>query len=317
MKKMMQTAFNPIHADQDLIDTTLRNVSSPSGVATQKARSKFSFRRSLAIVTAVVLMSGVFAIAGTAIYSTPVAAVSVDINPSIELEINVLHRVVSAEAYNEEGALILAKLDLINLPVKAAVSQIVEAAAEAGYVEEDGSSIIAITTSTDNDSLGDDLEEETEDAVQDALDDTDSEAVVYHDNTGLALVAEARLIGITPGRLNLIYKLIALDPTKTVEEYKDAKASDIMKEVVSLQQAQHDIDKGIEESVRESEKADSQSQKESLKGDQDADESTGESSDETDPVGDEDTLTDKQIEKMAKALEKSQNNKENHGKGKK
>ena len=313
----MQTAFDPIRADQELIDTTLRNVSSPSGFATGKARGKFSFRRTLAIATAVVLFSGVIAIAGTAIYSTPVAAVSVDINPSIELQINVLRRVVSAEAYNEEGALILASLDLINLPVKAAVSKIVEAAAEAGYVEEDGSSIIAITTSTDNETLGDELEDETEDAVQDALDDTDTEAVVYHDNTGLALVTEARLVGITPGRLNLIYKLIALDPTKTVEEYKDAMASDIMKEVVALQQAQHDIEKAIKESVRESEKADSESQIESHNGDQDIDEETEESTIETDDMNDEDVLTDKQIEKMAKALEKAQNNKENHGKNKK
>jgi hypothetical protein len=313
---MIQKAFDPIRADQDLIDKTFNHVTSPQE-STHKARHGSAFRRGLAIATAVVLMSGVFAIAGTAVYSTPVAAVSVDINPSIELEINVLNRVISVKACNEEGTLLLASLDLIGLPVQAAVAQIVEGAAEAGYIAEDGSSIIAIITSTDSDSLKDKLEDETEDGAQEALEDADCEAVVYHDNTGYALVSEARTYGITPGRLNLIQKLIALDPTKTVDQYLDAKASEIMKEVVTLQKEQRNADKDIEQSIKESDKAIAQSEKESKKADKDADKDTSESTVAAEPSQNGNSLSEKDLAKMERALEKAQENQSKHNKGKK
>ncbi len=36
-------------------------------------------------------------------YFTPVSAVSLDVNPSVELNINRFDKVVSVEAYNDEG----------------------------------------------------------------------------------------------------------------------------------------------------------------------------------------------------------------------
>ncbi|HEY5466692.1 MAG TPA: hypothetical protein VIL27_06625 [Clostridia bacterium] len=249
----IQTAFDPIRADQGLIDQTRSNVENTYIRQGKRPRRRSPLIRGLAFAAAFVFLVGIFTVAGLTLTRTTVAAVSVDINPSIELDINALNRVVSAKAFNADGTSLLATLDLNNLPVKNAVGKIVTAAAKAGYLAADGSSIIAITTSTDSEALKDKLELETEEAAQTALGTSGSEAVTYHDNTALARIAEAHDLGITPGRLNLIQKLTALDPTIDQNNYLDAKASEIMKEVVSLQNAQRNADKAAAKETQSSE----------------------------------------------------------------
>lgn len=251
----IQTAFDPIRADQGLIDQTRSNVENTYIRQGKRPRRRSPLIRGLAVAAAFVFLVGIFTVAGLTLTRTTVAAVSVDINPSIELDINALNRVVSVKAFNADGTSLLATLDLNNLPVKNAVGQIVSAAAKAGYLAADGSSIIAITTSTDSETLKDKLELETEEAAQTALGTSGSKAVTYHDDTALDRIAAARDLGITPGRLNLIEKLIALDPTLKQENYLDAKASEIMKEVVSLQNAQRNLDKAAAKETQASEQS--------------------------------------------------------------
>ncbi|MEA4888928.1 MAG: hypothetical protein VB070_05650 [Clostridiaceae bacterium] len=236
MRKMIRKAFDPIQADQALIEKTRLSVAGVS-VRAEKPGRKQSRIRYLAAALVVVMLVSIITVAGLALSNTTVAAVSVDINPSIELSVNALNRVVAVQAFNEDGEAILTQLSLIGKPVKAAVNEIITAAAEAGFLAEDGSSIIAITTSADIGIIRDKLEQDTEEAAQEALEEEEQEAVVYHDNTALNRIEEAHKLGITPGRLNLIQKLIALDPTKHVDDYLNTKASDIMKEVVRLQKA--------------------------------------------------------------------------------
>lgn len=265
MKKRMKKAFSPIQADQDLLDKTrdrLLNVSLNPGKST---RGRRTWVRGLAAATALLLLVGLFTVVGVKMMRTTVAAVSIDINPSIELQINALSRVVSATAYNVEGETLLAELDLEGAPVNSAVSRIISAAARAGYVEEDGSSIIAITSSTDSENMSDKLESSLEEAIQKALKKENSKAVVFHDNTALARISEARVLGITPGRLNLIQKLQALNPETEVADYVDAKASEIMKEVVRLQNEQRDVDKLENKETKSSEQAEAKTTKESKK----------------------------------------------------
>ncbi len=237
MRKMIRKAFDPIQADQALIEKTRLSVADAPARTVKPSRKQIRIRY-LAAALAIVMLAGIITVAGLALTNTTVAAVSVDINPSIELSVNALNRVVAVQAFNEDGEAILAGLALIGKPAGAAVNEIIAAAAEAGFLSEDGSSIIAITTSADIAIIRDKLEQDTEEAAQEALEEEEQEAVVYHDNTALERVAEAHRLGITPGRLNLIQKLIALDPTKNVNDYLNTKACDIMKEVVRLQKEQ-------------------------------------------------------------------------------
>jgi hypothetical protein len=185
----------------------------------------------LALSAAVVLS---LAGGGYAYAKTPVAYVSVDINPSVELGVNAFDTVVSVEAYNEDGSNILEGTDLLNVKVDEAVSTVVNNAINDGYIKEDGSSAIEITTSTDKTEVAAELDETLKDVVDETLTNNNLQAEVETENVALARRDEARKLGITPGKLNLIQKLQALDPAITVEEYKNSSVKDIQKKTKEL-----------------------------------------------------------------------------------
>ena len=185
----------------------------------------------LALVACAILSSG------TGVYAyvkTPVAYVSMDINPSVELGVNAFDKVVSVEAYNDDGKKIIEGTDLRNYHIDNAISTLVSHAISDGYIKEDGSSVIEITTSTDKDKIAIKFEESLKEVANETLDNNDVEADIETDNVALARRDEARKLGITPGKLNLIQKLQELDPTITVEDYKDSSVKDIQKKTIEL-----------------------------------------------------------------------------------
>jgi len=186
----------------------------------------------LALSAAVVLS---LAGGGYAYAKAPVVYVSMDINPSVELGVNAFDTVVSVEAYNEDGKTILEGTDLLNSKVDDAVSTVISNAISDGYIKEDGSSVIEITTSTDKTTgAAVELDESLKNVVDETLSNNDVQAEVETENVALARRDEARKLGITPGKLNLIQKLQALDPAITVEEYKNSSVKDIQKKTKEL-----------------------------------------------------------------------------------
>jgi hypothetical protein len=186
---------------------------------------------------AVALSAGlIFSLAGGgyAYAKTPVAYVSMDINPSVELSINAFDKVVSVEAYNDDGKKILEGTNIVNAKVEDAVKTVITNAISEGYIKEDGLSAIEITTATDKEKVAAELDESLKEAADETLSDNNKEAKVETENVALARRDEARKLGMTPGKLNLIQKLQALDPTITVEDYKDSSVKDIQKKAKEL-----------------------------------------------------------------------------------
>lgn len=65
------------------------------------------------------------------------ALVSVDINPSIEFEINENNEIISANCYNNEGQDIIDSLDFRGMVLQQGINEVVAAAKELGYINED------------------------------------------------------------------------------------------------------------------------------------------------------------------------------------
>lgn len=197
-------------------------------------------KRKIALVLFVVAVSslggGVYAHAKT----TPVAYISLDINPSVELGVNTFDQVVSAEAYNADGEKVLEGTNLIDSDVDNAVSTVVTNAITDGYVKEDGTSAIEITASTDKENVADKLKESLKESVEKTLKNNNIEAVVETENIALARRDEARKLGITPGKLNLIQKLQVLDPAISIEDYKSSSVKDIQKKAIELKKMNTD-----------------------------------------------------------------------------
>jgi hypothetical protein len=169
----------------------------------------------------------------------PVAYVSIDINPSIELGVDSIDNVVSVEAYNEDGKKILSVCNVIGMNLKEAVKLLVAEASKQGFIASDGSSVISITTETLDISKADNLKKLSEDGALEALDDCGDCASVYKDNIEFSIREEAKKAGISTGKLMLIKKLILLDPTIIVGQYKDVKVSDIITQIKVLSGKQY------------------------------------------------------------------------------
>ena len=185
----------------------------------------------LALVACTVLSSGGGAYAYT---TTPVTYVSMDINPSVELGVSIFNKVVSVEAYNDDGKKIIEGINLRDYDIDNAIKKLVSNAISDGYIKEDGSSTIEITTSTDKEEVAKELDEILKEAADAALNKNKVKAEVETGDIALARRDEARKLGITPGKLKLIQRLQELDPNITVEDYKDSSVKDIQKKTIEL-----------------------------------------------------------------------------------
>lgn len=186
----------------------------------------------LVLVACTVLSSGGGAYAYT---TTPVTYVSMDINPSVELGVSIFNKVVSVEAYNEDGKKIIEDTNLRDYDIDNAIKKLVSNAISDGYIRGDGSSAIEITTSTDKEEVVKELGEILKEAADAALNKNKVKAEVETGDAALARRDEARKLGMTPGKLNLIQRLQELDPNINVEDYKDSSVKDIQEKTIELE----------------------------------------------------------------------------------
>lgn len=240
METIFKAAMSKIHATENIKKKTeeylMENLTSmPSAAKQTKAKSLFA-KRVIAAACAVALLCTA-SIGAYAFYETPTSYLSLDINPSVELGVNPFGKVVSAMAYNNDGKTILDGQNVSGSDVKDAVNTLVKSAAQKGFVANDGSTVIAVTSETDNDSTAAELEDAAEQGADSAVKAEGKTAAVQKENVALERRDEARKLGITPGKLNLIQKLQALDPSITVDQYKDAKVTEIMKKYVELKKS--------------------------------------------------------------------------------
>ena len=185
----------------------------------------------LILVAFTVLSSG----GGAYAYTTaPIAYVSMDINPSVELGVSIFNKVVSVEAYNEDGKKIIENTDLTKYDIDNAIRKLVLSSVSDGYIKEDGSSFVQITTSTDKEDVAVQLGKSLKEAADEALNNNHAKAKVETEDVALTSRDEARKLGITPGKFNLIQKLQELDSNITVEDYKESSVEDIQKKTIEL-----------------------------------------------------------------------------------
>lgn len=253
-----KSALNKIKAEEELVkktekylkDTLLKNEKPKTNDYISWGGFYMKKKFLVAASLAVLCLGG--STGAYAYYQTPVSYLSIDINPSVELGINAFDKVVQVEAYNEDGEKILEEVDIVGSDVTEAVAELVSSADNNGYIAEDGSTVVSVTTETDNEEVATELETVAEEGVNSALEETEKEVVVHKDNVALARRDEARKLGITPGKLNLIQKLQAVDPDATVEEYKDASVKEIMKTIKNIRKngnAKDIIDKDIIDTI--------------------------------------------------------------------
>lgn len=146
--------------------------------------------------------------------------VSLDVNPSIQLEVNKNEKVLSATPMNDDGAEILADMDLKGTQADVAMYAIIGSLLQHGYVDELANSIL-ITVEDDDPTRGEKLQQELTAQADAALANAQVSGAVLAQTLQHTeeLSQKAQEYGISTGKAALIQAIVeGSNNTKTFEE---------------------------------------------------------------------------------------------------
>ena len=135
MKHKIQAAFDQVTAETALKEAT------EAYVLQHMAPKKISYQPLLAAFACLALVF----IGGYWSLFTPTAEISLDINPSVVLNINRFDRVISVDSYNRDGEALLHSLDVKFLNYSDAVDKILASETVSGLLSQDETMTIAVT----------------------------------------------------------------------------------------------------------------------------------------------------------------------------
>lgn len=171
----------------------------------QRSRRGGAWRRwvaAAAVFLLAVLGGGFYAV------QTPDGVATLDANPSIELTVNKLGRVLSVRACNADAQVVLDELELRNQPLQTAADAIVAKLQADGYVSADTNSILVTVEAGKGDAR---LCDRLASAVEDAQSDCGLAPAVLAQvlEPDPALEADAAAMGVSAGKAMLIRQISA------------------------------------------------------------------------------------------------------------
>ena len=137
-----QKSMSEIRATDDLKENTLHYLK-----VQQEKKSLSGSHHMLRYALAFLCLFLLLGTGSYSVYRKPVSYISIDVNPSIELGINRFGKVVSAEAYNEDGQNILQHVSLKNISYIQAINKLLADESDHHFLRED--SLLVFTVISD------------------------------------------------------------------------------------------------------------------------------------------------------------------------
>ncbi len=212
MNDTIKEAFEQIQADDKLKNDT-KNFIFQKTKGYQRSKV-VNYRRLVPAFACTVLLI----IGGHWLYFTPTVEISIDINPSIELDINRFNRVISFEGYNDDGQKLTASLDIRFMDYLEAVTQIIEQEDVISLLSNDEVMTIAVigTDST-----------QSQEVLSNIQSCTAGKQNTYCYYAYSEEVEQAHEAGLSYGKYKAYLELQALDPTITVDEIQNMTMREI------------------------------------------------------------------------------------------
>ncbi|MFZ5351197.1 MAG: anti-sigma-I factor RsgI family protein [Bacillota bacterium] len=188
-------------------------------------QSPVHFRRQLTAIAAsfillAMLVTGVYA------YNTPYSYVSVDINPSLGLTVNIFDIVIGVDALNAEAeSLISSTAHIKNTDIEKAVEEILNKAYESGYLKKDSENSVMLVVSTKDKKEEEKLLTELGKTSAHKLSSISSTYNVVLEKTDVKEYKQAVSEKISPGKLILADKIKEVNPAFKNESVKDMSVS--------------------------------------------------------------------------------------------
>ena len=205
----------------DVYASVLSDVKNQKGQVRTMKRKSTSRKTGLIAAMAVCLVAVFALVLGITMFggeSKASAIVSLDVNPSVQIEVDENGKVIKALAMNDDAAEIIGTMDLSGSTLEVAVNAIVGAMVRAGKLSEIQNSILLSVNAKNAE-----LEKQISDRLTAEVNKTMQEsglgaAILSQSVTGnKELAALAEKYGITEGKAQLIKKILGLAPQYTFE----------------------------------------------------------------------------------------------------
>jgi hypothetical protein len=219
----IKKAFDSIHAEESLKKNTLDFLRTKM---TQGVRENHRARfRRLTVAMACCVVFTFIGLFSYNMYFSEAMYVDVDINPSIELTVNRLDRVIGVYAYNADGEALLEQLNLLHKKYDEAVTILTDASMQSGFLEDGG--LVSVTlqsnSSMDKDAKLQALEADIALTVQNHHAEVQVNAFVVDSDTR----EHAHGQNLSPAKYLAILALQDVDPTATMESCRDHTIEEI------------------------------------------------------------------------------------------
>ncbi len=156
------------------------------------------------------------------------SVVTLDVNPSIELDVAADDTVAAVKALNADARVVLGSMDLAGSKLDVAVNALIGSMLTNGYLDELRNSILVSVTDGDT-ARAQALQNSVAGMIESALGTGGVDGAVISQTVSpdAALSELAASYNITEGKAALISKLVAADPTLTVESLAGLSVNDI------------------------------------------------------------------------------------------
>ena len=195
--------------------------------ALQNQKKKHTVRN-WAIAAAAALVLAVGGFAGYQYQFAVDTAVSIDVNPSIELEVNRQEKVLRATPLNDDAQTILDGMKLEGVNLKTAVNAVIGSMVQNGYFTDEINSIL-LSVDNDDEAKRVALQEELTQGVNESLQQLSVNGTVFAQslNSSAELKALAEQYGISEGKAYWVQMLTAADSTLSADVLAKLSINDL------------------------------------------------------------------------------------------
>lgn len=207
MNNKLKETFDKIHAESELKTQTKEFIAYKTKNYT--SQKKFVSKRMIPIIACFIFL--LFSFSGYQLYFAKTTIISIDINPSIELNINRFDRVISINSYNDDGLQLINTIDIQFMNYISALNEILNTESIAMYLNRN--EMLSISVAGQNERKSKEILENIEAYIP-----NQQNICCYMGN--LDDVKEAHSVGLSFGKYRAFLELQKVNPDITIDDVK-------------------------------------------------------------------------------------------------
>lgn len=208
LNNRIKDTFNNIHAESELKEETKNFILNKT--KNNKLYNISTYKKVIPVIICFIFV--VIGFSGYKIYFTEASIISIDINPSLELNLNRFGKVISVKSYNDDGYNILKDIDIKYMDYRSAIEKILKTQSMSDYLSENEMLSIAVVGKNEQESR------KILDNIQNCV-PKQKNICCYAGNSDD--VKEAHSAGISVGKYRAFLELQEVNPDVTLDDIKE------------------------------------------------------------------------------------------------